>query len=54
MSSSTIARCNACEDDATRFRVPWDEVGMVLMREHLKDVHGITPPSERPKIGSIQ
>lgn len=51
---TSVARCNVCEDDEARFRVPWGEVGMVLMREHLQDVHGITPPSARPKIGSIQ
>lgn len=50
----SVARCNVCDDDETRFRVPWDEVGMVLMREHLLDVHGVVAPSQRPKIGSIR
>lgn len=51
--SGTIARCNMCTDDDTRFRVPWDEIGIELMRAHLKDVHGHVAPERKPRIGEV-
>lgn len=38
----TIAVCNTCPDDETRFKVPWDEVGVALMEAHLREAHGLT------------
>lgn len=35
-----IARCTTCDDsEGKAFRVPWDEIGVVLMKEHLREQH---------------
>jgi hypothetical protein len=37
--SSTIMSCNVCKEEP--FKVPWDVYGIAMMKEHLKDEHGL-------------
>lgn len=33
--------CEACRDDGKEFKVPVDEIGAVVMEQHLKSEHGV-------------
>lgn len=36
----SIAQCNVCPDDETRFKIPWGDIhSQALMEEHFKDKH---------------
>lgn len=45
-SKAGIWVCNTCKDQGKDYSVPaGDEIGVILMRAHLKDEHGIRPPN---------
>lgn len=40
-------KCNICKDEP--FQVPADEIGVVLMKEHLKQDHGVHVHEYQPE-----
>jgi hypothetical protein len=34
----SVAQCNLCPEDE-KFKVPWDEIGVMIMKEHIKEKH---------------
>jgi hypothetical protein len=42
----SVAQCNMCPDDKTRFKVPWDVIGATLMRAHLDETHPGWKPTD--------
>lgn len=45
MPGEKLLTCNLCKDEGKEFSVPADEFGVVFMRDHLKDKHGVRPPN---------
>lgn len=45
MADQKLYVCNLCKDAGKDFSVPADEFGVVFMRDHLKDEHGVRPPN---------
>lgn len=38
--------CNTCKDAGKEFKVPaGDAIGVMIMKDHLKEEHGIRPPN---------
>lgn len=35
------ACCNVCPTEGPFFAVPWDEVGIALMAQHMLSAHGV-------------
>jgi hypothetical protein len=41
VSMAELMVCNMCDDDDTRVKIPYDEVGIELMKAHLSEAHNV-------------